>query len=51
MGHTHRVYSVVFSQDGMMLASRSYDNTVRTWDVETGLEKGALTPHRDIPNL
>jgi WD40 repeat protein len=30
------VYGLSFSQDGTLLASASYDNTLRIWDVESG---------------
>ncbi|NDJ77845.1 MAG: WD40 repeat domain-containing protein, partial [Chloroflexi bacterium] len=32
-GHFDRVHSVAFSPDGTRLASGSYDNTLRLWDV------------------
>lgn len=35
-GHTHFVRSVVFSPDGKILATGSYDSTVRLWDVRSG---------------
>ena len=35
-GHTNVVKSVIFSPDGQTLASGSYDQTVRLWDVHTG---------------
>jgi WD40 repeat protein len=45
-GHTGWVLNVVFSPDGQKLASASYDNTVRLWDVETGQAIGsALEGH------
>ena len=40
-GHTHIVTSVVFSPDGTGIVSGSYDNTVRVWDAERGVEIGS----------
>jgi len=34
--HTDWVCSVAFSPDNQILASSSYDQTVRLWDVRTG---------------
>ncbi|KAF7970766.1 hypothetical protein HWV62_23108 [Athelia sp. TMB] len=35
-GHTNGVTSVACSPDGKRIASGSWDNTIRIWDVETG---------------
>ena len=37
-GHTNDVYSVGFSPDGKFIVSGSYDNTVRVWDANNGVE-------------
>lgn len=35
-GHTNDVNSAVFSPDGKYIASASYDNTIRLWNVRNG---------------
>lgn len=35
-GHSDKVSTVVFSTDGQLLASSSYDHTIRVWDSNTG---------------
>jgi WD40 repeat protein len=44
-GHTHSVFSVVFSPDGRRLASASYDRTVKVWEAQTGQEQLTLKGH------
>ncbi|QRW06409.1 Tyrosine kinase family catalytic domain protein [Ceratobasidium sp. AG-Ba] len=35
-GHADRVWSIALSPDGCVIASGSWDSTVRIWDTETG---------------
>ena len=44
-GHIHFVHSVVFSPDGRMLASGSFDSTIKLWEVRTGQERAVLGGH------
>lgn len=44
-GHTNGVHSVVVSPDGKLLASGSYDNTVKLWEIESRKEIASLTGH------
>ena len=41
-GHTDQVTSVAFAPDGKTIASTSFDQTVRVWDVKTGTLKKTL---------
>ncbi|RYP03115.1 hypothetical protein DL765_010598 [Monosporascus sp. GIB2] len=49
-GHGGSVNSIAFSSDGKMLASVSYDETVRLWDAATGAHKQTLEGHRGCVN-
>jgi len=50
VGHSRSVNQVVFSPDGNLLASASYDNTVRLWGSETGICVATLNGHSSDVN-
>ena len=45
LGHTGPVQDVAFSPDGATLASASYDNTVKLWNLQTGALLRMLEGH------
>jgi WD40 repeat protein len=44
-GHTGWVWSVAFSPDSKTLASGSWDETIKLWEVATGKEQATLKGH------
>lgn len=44
-GHSHGVWAVAFSPDGLTLASAGVDRLVRIWDIETGRLLRSLRGH------
>ncbi|KAL6890901.1 hypothetical protein GGI43DRAFT_415083 [Trichoderma evansii] len=46
-GHDEQIYSMVFSPDGVWLASVSVDGTVQIWNLETGHCLQRLNVHRN----
>ena len=44
-GHKRSVNSVAFNHNGTLLASGSYDNTIKLWNVETKTEIATFREH------
>lgn len=44
-GHSGQVSSVAFSPDSKLIASGSWDNTIKIWDAATGVQLRALNGH------
>lgn len=47
-GHSNTVWCVSFSPDGQLLASGSWDKTIRLWDVGTGGQVRTLEGHTAV---
>lgn len=47
-GHTNSIWSVRFSPDGRTLATGSRDQTVKIWEVATGLERTTIDNGLDL---
>jgi WD40 repeat protein len=41
-GRSYGIGAVVFSPDGQLVASASWDNTVRVWKTATGMRRSVL---------
>ena len=51
-GHTDSVFALAFSPDGKVLASGSFDKTIKLWDVATGKEVRTFTGHtKDVVSV
>ena len=50
-GHTDYVTAVAFSPDGSLLASASWDKTVRLWQVSTGQQVQQLEEPRTVTEI
>lgn len=50
-GHTGEVGRIAWSSDGNLLASPSFDNTIRVWDSETGDCLHVLAPLQDPDSI
>jgi hypothetical protein len=46
-GHRDYIYQADFSPDGKLIATSSYDKTVKLWDVASGREVATLKDHTD----
>ena len=50
-GHTASVHSVAFSPDGTILASASYDSTVKLWNVSTREHSATLRHGKNVKSV
>jgi WD40 repeat protein len=49
-GHTNLVNSTTFSPDGRIIASASYDQSIRLWDVRSRSPVATLNGHTETVN-
>src|SRR5208282_1490413 len=49
-GHTNSVVSLAFSPNSRLLASGSWDNSIKIWDVSAGRDVKDLIGHTNIVN-
>ena len=47
-GHTDAVYGVVYSPDGQLIATASFDKTIKIWKAADGKEVRTLQGHQDL---
>ncbi|THW58461.1 hypothetical protein D6D19_10407 [Aureobasidium pullulans] len=50
-GHTDEVNQIVFSPDGTLLASTSFDHTAKIWDADSGLLQCTLAGGSGFPGI
>ena len=48
MEHEDSVNSVAFNHNGTLLASGSWDNTIKLWNLETKTEIATLKGHKNL---
>ncbi len=49
-GHTDNITCITYSPDGKILASSSWDKTIKLWDFLNGIELNTLKGHQDKIN-
>ncbi len=51
IGHSGNIEEIVFSQDGLIVASGGYDCTIKLWNLQTGCEIKSLRAYSTIKAL